>query len=295
MGRPTTRSMQRARRPGARPASPHFREVEGEVEADQARDAFLSHAGREPTQMAYALGLTDGATRASVVSRLQQTQGNAYVQRLVQATLQVQRDKTKAKPPPPPPQFAVDGDGFINRVSDGMRVGRQDDSGAFVAVDASGKHIVPWLEAGVGSLSLSADQAGASFILGGSILRMKAAQVKPVAAAADATAATETQVNVKLTGTAIGMLFDEGSGLLGGKMLSWGGKWTPVAPEATPERVKTRLTAQSRIALEGGEFWTLMDYRLRDEKTSKQRWVAAGHPLISAPSWVERVETPCRA
>ncbi len=60
-----------------------FQEVAGETEADTVREAFMRNAGREPAALGPALSNADGATREHAVSRLQQEQGNAYVQRVV--------------------------------------------------------------------------------------------------------------------------------------------------------------------------------------------------------------------
>lgn len=62
---------------------PEFHEVPGEAEADAMRDAFLRSAGPDLSALAGALGNADGATLSRAVSRLQQEQGNAFVQRLV--------------------------------------------------------------------------------------------------------------------------------------------------------------------------------------------------------------------
>jgi hypothetical protein len=60
-----------------------FDEVPGEDQADAVRDAFLLGAGPQATGLSSALAAADGATQARVVSRLQQEQGNAYVQRVL--------------------------------------------------------------------------------------------------------------------------------------------------------------------------------------------------------------------
>lgn len=63
-----------------------FQEVPGEAEADAVRDAFLQNAGSTPASVAAALSGADAATKARVVSRLQQERGNAYVQRVMAET-----------------------------------------------------------------------------------------------------------------------------------------------------------------------------------------------------------------
>ena len=67
------------------PQHKDFQEAPGETEADAVRDAFLQNAGPAPASVATALTSADGSTQARVVSRLQQTRGNAYVQRVVAA------------------------------------------------------------------------------------------------------------------------------------------------------------------------------------------------------------------
>ncbi len=108
MPRRMSRQLQRAGRSARQPAAPQFHEVEGEDEAAQTREAFLGRVGREPTAVAAALNRGDGAMRAGVVNRLQQEQGNAYVQRVLAETrgvspsgLLLQRDTPKTKAPAP--------------------------------------------------------------------------------------------------------------------------------------------------------------------------------------------------
>ena len=66
----------------ARRKSAEFQEMPGEAEANAVRDAFLEGAGSNPSDVASALTHADGASRARALSRLQQEQGNAYVQRI---------------------------------------------------------------------------------------------------------------------------------------------------------------------------------------------------------------------
>jgi len=40
-----------------------------------------------------------------------------------------------------------------------------------------------------------------------------------------------------------------------------------------------KLRQRGRIDLSDGRFWTLMSYRLRDEKAATLRWVSPGHSL----------------
>ncbi len=60
-----------------------FQEAPGEREAEAARATFLQRAAQSPADLGTGLVGADSATRARVVSRLQQERGNAFVQRVV--------------------------------------------------------------------------------------------------------------------------------------------------------------------------------------------------------------------
>lgn len=60
-----------------------FQEAPGETEANTSRDAFLHGAAVESAGFADTLANADRATLARAVNRLQQEQGNTYVQRVV--------------------------------------------------------------------------------------------------------------------------------------------------------------------------------------------------------------------
>jgi hypothetical protein len=59
-----------------------FQEAPGETEADASRDVFL-HGAAGSTDLSGTLANADRATLARAVNRLQQEQGNSYVQRVV--------------------------------------------------------------------------------------------------------------------------------------------------------------------------------------------------------------------
>jgi hypothetical protein len=65
--------------------SKEFHEAPGESEANAVRDAFLNGARPNPARLGEALATADPATVARVVSRLQEENGNTYVQRTVAA------------------------------------------------------------------------------------------------------------------------------------------------------------------------------------------------------------------
>jgi hypothetical protein len=62
--------------------SSEFQEAPGETEADASRDVFL-HGAAGSTDLSGTLANADRATLARAVNRLQQEQGNSYVQRVV--------------------------------------------------------------------------------------------------------------------------------------------------------------------------------------------------------------------
>jgi hypothetical protein len=67
-----------------------FHEAPGEADADAVSSAFLQGVTLNPARQAAALSTTDSATRARVISRLQQMNGNRYAQKVIQR-LAVQR------------------------------------------------------------------------------------------------------------------------------------------------------------------------------------------------------------
>jgi hypothetical protein len=60
-----------------------FQEAPGEAQAEAVRDAFLHGAGADTAGVSAALAGADPGVRAQALNRLQQRQGNAFVQRVV--------------------------------------------------------------------------------------------------------------------------------------------------------------------------------------------------------------------
>ena len=67
--------------------SPEITDAPGEVDSEEARDAYVRSADSAPGSVMAALARADQATRSRVVNRLQRERGNAYVQRLVERSV----------------------------------------------------------------------------------------------------------------------------------------------------------------------------------------------------------------
>jgi hypothetical protein len=188
---------------------------------------------------------------------LQQSAGNAAVQRLIQR-------RTRKPAAKPPLSLLQDGAGALHSV-DAAGATQLVGTASQVAVDDTGEKAVALGAAVIGEVRP-----------GGAIAQVRAVTVSDAADPGTPPAGMKA-VSAKLTGPRLGVLVDVAKGTFGDQLLTRSGKWAPLEYGKLTPALQTALKTvpEAHLDLADAGFWTLMAFHLRGETADTTRWVPA--------------------